>query len=143
VRFLGSRSNEQVAELLSRARVLLAPSVVARDGNRESGLIVVKEASAAGTVPIASRHGGIPDSIEDGRTGFLVAERDFRSMGQRLFSVLRDERLRQHLARAGRLKMEREFDARVLTASLEDTYDAVCERAAVRRRRAAQPARSS
>jgi len=127
VSFLGSLGNEQVAALLARARVLLAPSVVARDGNRESGLIVVKEASAAGVVPIGTRHGGIPDSIADGETGYLVAEHDHQALGERLARLLQDEALRSHLARAGRAKMEREFDNRLVVAELEDIYDEVCE----------------
>ena len=128
VAFVGSQTNEQVAALMARASVLLAPSVVARDGNRESGLIVVKEASAAGTVPIASRHGGIPDSIDDGRTGFLIEERDVEHMAERLAQLLLDEPLRARLALGGRQKMEREFDNRRLVAELEGIYDAVSER---------------
>lgn len=125
VAFVGAQTNEQVAARMARASVLLAPSVVARDGNRESGLIVVKEASAAGAVPIATRHGGIPDSIDDGRSGFLVEERDADAMGDRLARVLLDEPLRARLAAAGRAKMEREFDNRKLVAALEDIYDEV------------------
>jgi len=125
VDFVGSQTNEAVAALMARTSVLLAPSVVARDGNRESGLIVVKEAAAAGTVPIGTRHGGIPDSIEDGQTGYLVAERDAEHMGERLAQVLSDESLRARLAEAGRRKMEREFDNRKLVAELEDIYDRV------------------
>jgi colanic acid/amylovoran biosynthesis glycosyltransferase len=126
VRFLGSRSNEEVARLLAEARVLLAPSVVARDGNRESGLIVVNEAAARGTVPIGTLHGGIPESIDDEETGFLVAERDHHTMGERLSTLLQDDALRVRLAVRGRAKMEREFDNRALTAALEDIYDEVC-----------------
>jgi glycosyltransferase involved in cell wall biosynthesis len=128
VSFLGSKSNPEVAELLARSSVLLAPSVVARDGNRESGLIVVKEASAAGVVPIGTLHGGIPDSIDHGRTGYLVAERDPTAMGDQLAQLLREPELRTALARAGRAKMEREFDNRRLVAELEDIYEEVCER---------------
>jgi colanic acid/amylovoran biosynthesis glycosyltransferase len=125
VSFVGSQTNEAVARHMARASVLLAPSVVARDGNRESGLIVVKEASAAGAVPIATRHGGIPDSVDDGLTGYLVEERDAAGMGERLARVLRDEALRAGLAAAGRAKMEREFDNEKLVAVLEDIYDEV------------------
>jgi glycosyltransferase involved in cell wall biosynthesis len=125
VRFLGSQSHDRVAELLSRTRVLLAPSRVARDGNRESGLIVVKEASAVGAVPISTWHGGIPDSIDDGGTGFLVAERDVARLSERLVQLFQDEELRLRLASAGRSKMEREFDNRALVAELEDIYDEV------------------
>lgn len=123
VTFLGVQTNEAVSVHLARARVLLAPSVVARDGNRESGLIVVKEASAAGTVPISTLHGGIPDSIDDGATGYLVGERDVGRMAERLEQLLLDEPLRARLAAAGRAKMEREFDNRVLVAGLERIYD--------------------
>jgi glycosyltransferase involved in cell wall biosynthesis len=123
VTFVGSQTNEAVSRHMARARVLLAPSVVARDGNRESGLIVVKEASAAGTVPISTRHGGIPDSIDDGQTGYLVEERDVGRMAERLEQLLLDESLRQRLAGAGRAKMEREFDNRALVAGLERIYD--------------------
>ena len=131
VRFLGSQTNEAVSQHMGRARVLLAPSVVARDGNRESGLIVVKEASAAGTVPISTRHGGIPDSIDDGTTGYLVEERDVAHMAERLERLLLDEPLRARLAAGGRSKMEREFDNRVLVAGLERIYDEAAELGAV------------
>lgn len=125
VRFVGGQTNEAVAALMAQSSVLLAPSVVARDGNRESGLIVVKEAAAAGAVPIGTRHGGIPDSIEDGQTGYLVAERDAVHMGERLAQLLSDESLRARLAEASRRKMEREFDNRKLVAELEEIYDEV------------------
>jgi colanic acid/amylovoran biosynthesis glycosyltransferase len=125
IQFVGSRSNEQVAEMLGNARVLLAPSVVAADGNRESGLIVVKEASAAGAVPIGTLHGGIPESIDDSVSGFLVPERDWLAMGQRLAELLTDEARRARMARAAREKMEREFDNREQVAELENIYDEV------------------
>lgn len=125
VSFVGSQTNEQVAELLRRSSALLAPSIVARDGNRESGLIVVKEAAASGAVPIGTLHGGIPESIEDGVSGFLVREKDWQTMGERLTRVLTDETLRRRLAQGARAKMEREFDNRVLVAGLEDIYDEV------------------
>jgi glycosyltransferase involved in cell wall biosynthesis len=125
VDFVGVQTQEQIAALLRRAAVLLAPSVVARDGNRESGLIVVKEASASGAVPIGTEHGGIPESIDSGRTGFLVAERDFVGMGQCLSNLLENSALRAHMALEGRRKMEREFDNRRLVAGLEELYDEV------------------
>ncbi len=126
VEFVGGQTNERVAEILAQTKVLLAPSVVAGDGNRESGLIVVKEAAASGTVPIGTLHGGIPESIDDGVTGYLVTERDWQGMGERLREVLTDEALRQRLAGAARQKMESEFDNRQLVTELEAIYDEVC-----------------
>jgi colanic acid/amylovoran biosynthesis glycosyltransferase len=125
VEFVGVLSQARIAELLGKAAVLLAPSVVARDGNRESGLIVVKEASASGAVPIGTEHGGIPESIDSGRTGFLVAERDSMGMGVCLSNLLENSALREQMAIEGRRKMEREFDNVRLVAQLEEIYDEV------------------
>lgn len=125
VDFTGPVAPERVAALLATAHVLLAPSVVDRAGNRESGLIVVKEASASGAVPVGSRHGGIPEIIDDEVTGYLVAERDVETLSDRLRRLARDPALRTRLAGAGRAKMEREYDNRVRVAALEDLYDEV------------------
>jgi colanic acid/amylovoran biosynthesis glycosyltransferase len=125
VDFTGPVPPERVASLLATAHVLLAPSVVDREGNRESGLIVVKEASASGAVPIGSRHGGIPEIIDDDVTGYLVPERDVELLSERLRRLARDPALWETLAAAGRAKMEREYDNRARVAALEDLYDEV------------------
>ena len=106
-------------------RSLLAPSVTTADGDRESGTIVVKEASASGAVPLASWHGGLPEIVEDGRTGFLAPERDVATLTRRLVELLRDPALRRRMAEAGRAKMVAEYDNRDRVAELEEAYDAV------------------
>jgi glycosyltransferase involved in cell wall biosynthesis len=127
VRFAGALPHEEVAGLLAVADVLLAPSVTTANGDRESGVIVVKEASASGAVPIGTWHGGLPEIIEDGRTGFLVPERDVAALAARLDQVLADPALRRRLADAARAKMLAEYDNRVRVAALEDAYDAVVD----------------
>lgn len=123
VAFTGPLDPERVAELLRSSQVLLAPSVVDRHGNRESGLIVVKEASACATVPIGSRHGGIPEIIDDGVTGYLVAERDVASIADRMRRLVREPALRERLGAAAREKMRREYDNTARVRALEDLYD--------------------
>jgi glycosyltransferase involved in cell wall biosynthesis len=133
VDFAGVLRKHEVAERLSRAHVLLAPSVVGRGGNRESGLIVVKEASACRAVPIGTHHGGIPEIIDDGETGFLVPERDAEAMGDRLALLLRDRELRERLGAAARSKMEREYDNVERVEALEALYDEARRSYAARR----------
>ncbi len=123
VDFAGTMPPDQVARLLATSHILLAPSVVEPSGNRESGLIVVKEASAAGVVPIGTRHGGIPEIIDDGITGFLVPERDPETLADRLLRLVREPALRERLAREARQKMLREYDNRVRVRALESLYD--------------------
>lgn len=120
VRFLGARSADEVGDALRRHHVLLTPSVETASGDRESGTLVVKEAAATGMPVVGSRHGGIPEIIDDGETGYLVAERDIDGLSERLIGLARDPALRDRLGRAGREKMEREYDTRTQNARLEN-----------------------
>lgn len=123
VSFLGVMRPEEVATHLGTCDVLLAPSVITRSGDRESGLIVAKEAAACGLPVVASMHGGLPDIVEEGTTGFLVPERDVERLSERLGRLIADRGLRQRMGKAGRLKMEREYDVRERVAELETLYD--------------------
>ncbi len=123
VSFTGPLAPDRVAALLAESHILLAPSVVDRDGNRESGLIVAKEASACGTVPIGTMHGGIPDIIDDGSTGYLVPERDSAALADRLRRLVRDPALRDRLGVNAQEKMRREYDNVARVRALELLYD--------------------
>jgi colanic acid/amylovoran biosynthesis glycosyltransferase len=129
VRLAGVLAPAQVAQLLAQSDVLLAPSVVAKDGDRESGVIVVKEASASELAVLGTRHGGIPEIIDDGVTGYLVPERDVEALSARLSLLLDDRALLLRLGRAGRAKMEREYDLSRRVLALEEHYDEAIARA--------------
>lgn len=125
VTFAGALPHAQVAALLAEADVLMAPSVTTANGDRESGTIVVKEASASGAVPLVTWHGGLPEIVDDGCTGFLVPERDVAALARRLDELLGDPALRRRMAEAGRRKMEAEYDVGDRVAALEQAYDDV------------------
>jgi glycosyltransferase involved in cell wall biosynthesis len=126
VSFTGALPPSEVARLLQESDILLAPSVVDSRGDRESGLMVVKEASASEVVPIGTLHGGIPDIIDDGVTGYLVRERDVATLAARLLTLAGDPALREQMGHAARAKMEREYDNRACVARLEQHYDDAC-----------------
>jgi colanic acid/amylovoran biosynthesis glycosyltransferase len=125
VEFAGVLPHAQVLARIGASDVLLAPSVVASHGDRESGLIVVKEAAARSVPAIGTLHGGIPEIIDDGQTGFLVPERDPSSLEDRLRRLVADPALRARLGGAARAKMEREYDIRDRVQALEEHYDEV------------------
>lgn len=125
VEFAGVQPHHEVQRWVRRAAVLLAPSVVAQNLDRDSGLLVAKEAAASAVPVIGTWHGGIPDIVEDGVTGFLVPERDGEALGARLVELLRDDELRRRFGAAARAKMEREYDIRARMQELEALYDRV------------------
>ncbi|MCU1298161.1 MAG: hypothetical protein JWO91_2439 [Acidobacteriaceae bacterium] len=67
-RFLGPIGGERKRHLLSGAKCLLIPSLVA-----ETSSLVAMEAMACGTPVIAFRAGALSELIDQGRTGFLVS----------------------------------------------------------------------
>ena len=74
-RFLGPAGFRRKRRLLTQARCLLIPSLVA-----ETSSLVAMESLSCGTPVIAYPSGALPEIIEDGRTGFLVAsEREMAS----------------------------------------------------------------
>ncbi len=143
VEFTGVLTQREIAQRLGASDILLAPSIVAAGGDRESGLVVAKEASASEVVPIGTRHGGIPEIIDDGVTGFLVPERDVNAMADRLARLLADAQLRVVMGKSAREKMQREYDNRVRVAALEDLYDEARERYRDRERGAGSGERAS
>jgi colanic acid/amylovoran biosynthesis glycosyltransferase len=123
VRFTGAVPNAEVVRLVRASSVLLAPSVVDRDGDRESGLIVAKEAGAASVPVVATVHGGLPEIIEHGVTGLLAQERDVAGLARHLGALAASPTLRAAMGMNAARKMRAEYDNRDRVRALEGLYD--------------------
>lgn len=123
VHFTGPLPHAEVCEQMREHDILLAPCVVARNGDRDGGLIVLREAASCGLVPIGTTVGGSEDAIDDGVSGFITAPADVDAMAERLNRLLTAPAARLHMGRAARDKMERELDRRVSMQQLERAYD--------------------
>lgn len=95
VRFLGAQRH--VEPLMQAADCLICPSVWG-----EAAGLVNLEASACGLPVVASRVGGIPEFIEDGRTGLFFPPGDSRALADRLRLLLEDETARARMSREAR-----------------------------------------
>ncbi len=116
--FEGRRTRAQIADLLSRSDVLVAPSVPASDGKREGIPVVLMEGMSAGLAVIGSDLSGIPELVRDRETGMLVPPRDVVALADALRLLHDDPQLRGRLATAGRALVQREFDVRRTAAEL-------------------------
>lgn len=125
VRFLGGVSSTRVRDLMAKSHVLLAPSVTARDGNKEGLPVVLMESMASGLPVVSTHHSGIPELVEDGVTGLLVAERDVTALALQVCLLLDDEALYKRLAVAARERVEREHDVDRLNDRLLGIYQAL------------------
>jgi glycosyltransferase involved in cell wall biosynthesis len=98
----GSMSQAQVAAELAAAEVFALAPVVMPDGDRDGIPNVVLEAMAAGVPVVTSAVSGIPEVIEDGVNGRLVAPRSPSLLADALAELLVDAPQRARLAEAGR-----------------------------------------
>jgi len=78
IHFTGPLPQSVLAQRMAEASVLVLPSQSEGFGR------VILEAMAAGTPVIGSRVGGIPELIEDGVNGFLVAPGDERTLADKI-----------------------------------------------------------
>ncbi len=110
VRFLGTRTRAEVAEILRQAQIGVAPSVPSRDGRREGLPVALMEAAASGLPLVASRLSGIPELVEDGVTGILVEPGDVFGLADAIERLAKDREHREQLGRAARERVLRDFD---------------------------------
>jgi glycosyltransferase involved in cell wall biosynthesis len=81
---------------------------------------VLIEAAAAGKCRIATRVGGIPTVIENGRDGVLVEKGDVTELAAGLQALITDDALRHRLGSEAQLRVEREFSGAAYLAHFEE-----------------------
>ncbi|MGH8566838.1 MAG: glycosyltransferase [Gammaproteobacteria bacterium] len=125
VHFLGVMPHATVLEWLGRAALLALPSVTARSGDSEGLGMVLLEAAARAVPVVGTRHGGIPEAVREGETGYLVPERDVEALAERLAHLLANDGLRQAMGQAARRLVEEKFNLQRQTDALEDLYESL------------------
>jgi glycosyltransferase involved in cell wall biosynthesis len=121
VSMLGMVSPIALPSYYAAADALVLPSMF-----QETFGLVILEAFAAGIPVIGARSGGIPELVEDGRTGLLVDQGDVDGLRDAMRWLLLDRRLRERLGAAARqtavnMPWEKTVDR------LERIYDGVLE----------------
>ncbi len=83
---------------------------------------MIAEAMAYGKPVVATRVGGIPELIDEGKTGFLIDRGDSKAVAERLLRLIGHRELREALGDAGRHKTEARFNLRTNVADLIELY---------------------
>jgi colanic acid/amylovoran biosynthesis glycosyltransferase len=122
VTLLGWRHEQEIIAHLQQVHLFIAPSVTAKDGNQDAPINVLKEAMAMGIPVISTLHGGIPELVEEGVSGFLVPEGDADALAQKLQYLLAHPEQWPQMGKAGRVAVETHYDLNDLNDSLVDIY---------------------
>ena len=122
VKLLGWKNEQEIIEILDRSHIFIAPSVTAKDGNQDAPINVLKEAMAMGLPVISTYHGGIPELVEDGLSGFLVPERDADAIADKLNYLIEHPEIWHSMGKAGRTRVEEKYDMNKLNDELVEIY---------------------
>lgn len=109
VTFTGALPHDAVRTHLHETEVFLQHSVTAKDGNTEGLPTAIQEALACGCITISTVHAGIPEAVENGINGRLVAEWDEAGFAAQIENIL-DIDDRRPMAAAARATAEAKFD---------------------------------
>ncbi len=90
---------------------------------REGSPLALLEYMAGGAPIVASAVGGIPEVLQDGVSGLLVAPSDPPALARALQRILDDHELARALGQAARARQRSEYDLNVVVARLEDLYE--------------------
>ena len=105
--------------------------------------MVALEAMGRGRPVIASAVGGLPEIVEDGRTGLLIPAGDAEALARAIRELADDPARAAAMAAAGRARALEEFSQERCTDRIEAIYRAALEAAGSRRLRRSAQARSS
>jgi glycosyltransferase involved in cell wall biosynthesis len=109
VAWRGARTQTELLAEYRAADLFALASRVARDGDRDGLPNVLAEAQSQGLACVATNVSGIPELIEDGATGVLVAPESPEEFARALAVLIADPARRRALGEAGRLRVRAEF----------------------------------
>jgi len=114
VRFMGVRSN--VGPLIAAADLMLLPS------QQESFGLTALEAMACGVPVIASRVGGLPEVIDDGRSGFLFTVGNTDEAAEKAVRLLKDKELYKSIQQEALNDAQHKFSMNKIVDQYEKLY---------------------
>jgi glycosyltransferase involved in cell wall biosynthesis len=121
----GSRSQEQVLEAYRRATVFALPCTVLANGDRDGIPNVLVEAMGVGLPVISTAISGIPELVEDGRSGLLVGAGS-EDLAAGLERLLGDAGLRRRLGANARRTVVERFDSAANAARVAELLLDAC-----------------
>lgn len=120
VEFAGFRSD--VEQAIAELDILVHASTTGEPFGQ-----VIIEGMAAGKPVIATRGGGVPEIVPDGKAGLLVPMGDGLAMANAIETLLTDAAARQAMGRAGRAHVEAHFTMAHVAANVQRAFDQILD----------------
>jgi len=122
VTFPGFLPQEKLRALYASSHLFLHPSELGPDGDQEGVPNAMLEAMASGLPVLATTHGGIPEAVEHGVSGLLVAERDHAALAAQMLTLAGDAPRYAAMSTAAAQRVGERFEIGAQTRALEGFY---------------------
>ena len=119
---LGTRPHNVVLEHYKKADLFVLGCEVAPDGDRDGIPNVLMESMAMGVPVVVTNISGIPELVENEKTGLLVPSGDPDELAGAMLRMLTDAQLRCRVITAGRQRVVGDFDNHRLIEDLAQIY---------------------
>jgi len=116
VYMLGFCDDDEMHDVFNSTDIFILPSL------REGLPTVILEAMSYSIPVIASKVGGIPELIQDGKTGYLIPPGDLIKLKDRLILLINDPQKRKQMGNQGRKLVESQFSLDDMVCSIENKY---------------------
>lgn len=123
VRFLGAQTEDELVAQYSHADLFLFPGVVSSQGDEEGFGGVCVEAQASGLPVVASRVGGIAQTVAENESGILVDQKNVKGLVDALCDLLEHPQRWSDMGKAGRSHVVKHFDLELVTDRLVEIYE--------------------
>lgn len=120
--------HDQLKQFMCNHDLLVVPSVVHSNGDRDGIPNVIMEALSHCMPVVATDVCGIAEVVRDGETGFLVPERDPAALAGAVRRILENYGNALRMAKAGRALVEKMFDENITITALRNLYLTHCPR---------------
>jgi len=109
VQMVGKVDQESLVEYYNLCDLFVLP-VIPVPGDSEGFGIVCIEAAAAGKPVVATDIGGIPDSVENGKSGILLPPNDYKGLAREVIRLLKDTQAGRRIGQYGKRRVRQAFD---------------------------------
>jgi colanic acid/amylovoran biosynthesis glycosyltransferase len=122
VRLTGFLDQDDLRQIYRESHIFIHPSELAADSNQEGIPNSMLEAMASGLPVVATRHGGIPEAVQEGVDGILVPERDEPALYEALHRLASQPDLWRQMGTQASRSVAQNFEQQQQIGELEAAY---------------------
>jgi phosphatidyl-myo-inositol dimannoside synthase len=123
VRIMADVNDDELVRLYRACDVVVLPALRATEDVEGFGIVLL-EAAAAAKPTVAIRVGGIPDAVEDGKSGILVEPDDYRRLSRAIVELLNNPAAGSAMGKFAQQRVKEQFAWSKIIARYEEAFDA-------------------